>query len=172
MSQKVSINYLITQFSVTPHVLNGSASLNPPPPFIIPSSYLSLLSLLPCMEKLLIPSVPFRLLLTPIPPLPFVKSGLFLPIPPQSHSAWTWWLCGTFFLSLTKTVEVTGPNLDWRRALTSSGVLALYLLFFDNSTSMCLFLCVFWKGRFWLKCFVVTEQDGSPITASLHWQVG
>lgn len=79
---------------------------------------------------------------------------------------------GPFSSLLTKTMEVTGPNLDWRRALTSSGVLALYLLFFENSTSMCLFLCVFWKGRFWLKCVVVTEQDGSPITASVHWQVG
>lgn len=54
--------------------------LTPPSrPFILPSSYLTLLSLLPHMEKLLILSVPFRLLLfTPIRPLPFVKVGLLL----------------------------------------------------------------------------------------------
>lgn len=50
-------------------------------------------------------SVPFKLLLlTHILPLPFVKSGLFLPVPPQSHCAGTWWLCGTFFLSVTQNI--------------------------------------------------------------------
>lgn len=62
----------------------------PPTPFTIQSCYPFQLFLLSHVEKLLIPSVPFRLLLlTPIPPLPFVKSGLSLPVPPQSQSAWT-----------------------------------------------------------------------------------
>lgn len=101
--------------------------------------------LLPCMEKLLISLVPFRLLLTPIPPLPSVRPGLFLPVLPQSQCAGTWYLCGTFCLSVSHTMEVVGLNLGWIRALTSAGVLGFYILFFENLTSICLFL---W-GRHW-----------------------
>lgn len=122
--------------------------------------------LLPCMEKLLISLVPFRLLLTPIPPLPSVRPGLFLPVLPQSHCAGTWCLCGTFYLCIShyggcESESWLNKSFDISR---SSGF--LYPLHWEPNLHLPV------PVRKILTGFVVTKQDGSSITSSVHWQVG
>lgn len=85
------------------------------------------------MKKLLIPSVPFRLLLSS-PPTCEVR-------PPLACSSTVSLcdrrqrLCGNFILLGTKTMGVSCLEHDWRRILTIQE-----LLFLDTSKSVCLFL--------------------------------
>lgn len=98
--------------------------------------HLSLLVIIPppfWMKKLLIPSVPFRLLHSS-PPTCEVR-------PPLACSStvslcdWRQRLCGNFILSGTKTMGVSCLEHDWRRILTIQE-----LLFHDTLNSVCLFL--------------------------------
>lgn len=76
------------------------------------------------------------------------------------------------FPSVTDTVmDVTGPAEAelWRhREFLALRLLAFWGLALHVPVSVC--LC--WKGRFWLKWFVGTGQDGRTVTSSVHWQVG